>query len=329
MLSNEIASMRKIILQGRGAAVNDNSQNTLSLFDIFNQLADGRSAKQIMERDMRVKRETVLLARAFICAQFPSAQSYLSEPTQRPRIRILIDENISPRLSPLIRKIFGHAHFVEEVSLKGKPDTLVWERAIRGDYDAILTQDKSRRFAKKDLTEIALNHARHLKEQEVRMPHRRSTLNNLPLIIHVRRLNHEKILEILPPMLYKHQAGLRRHIEERITPYIMVDKDRITRDTSFADLDAIPESKMPEQRSAWKNAWKNAILKDHKATMPIQQISAVDRLLQSAALIRSQQPFAQKKAELDVPMMTVPPAQPSSTSIRKRNRLMAHSYTAA
>jgi predicted nuclease of predicted toxin-antitoxin system len=55
-------------------------------------------------------------------------------------VRLLIDENLSPRLSRRIDDLFPESVHVRSVGLKQKPDVEIWEFA-KSDGFAILTSD--------------------------------------------------------------------------------------------------------------------------------------------------------------------------------------------
>ena len=55
-------------------------------------------------------------------------------------MKLLFDENLSPRLAERLRDIFPSSTHVESIGLGNRPDEEVWETARIGDY-AIVTKD--------------------------------------------------------------------------------------------------------------------------------------------------------------------------------------------
>jgi len=49
-------------------------------------------------------------------------------------VKLLLDENLSPRLLTLIRRFYPGSRHVEQVGLKGKSDRAIWEYARQNDF---------------------------------------------------------------------------------------------------------------------------------------------------------------------------------------------------
>lgn len=56
-------------------------------------------------------------------------------------MKILIDENLPPRLSERLADLFPQMHHVRDLALKNKPDPEIWCFARDNEYAAILTTD--------------------------------------------------------------------------------------------------------------------------------------------------------------------------------------------
>jgi len=56
-------------------------------------------------------------------------------------VKILVDENLPPRLSERLADLFPEMHHVRELALKGKPDPELWHFARTHEYAAIFTTD--------------------------------------------------------------------------------------------------------------------------------------------------------------------------------------------
>ena len=56
-------------------------------------------------------------------------------------MKILVDENLPPRLTERLADLFPEMHHVRDLALESKPDPDIWRFAHDNQYEAILTAD--------------------------------------------------------------------------------------------------------------------------------------------------------------------------------------------
>ncbi len=49
-------------------------------------------------------------------------------------MKLLLDENLSPRLVEILSRAYPGSRHVEHLGLRGKPDHEIWDHAARGDF---------------------------------------------------------------------------------------------------------------------------------------------------------------------------------------------------
>src|SRR3982750_2290737 len=74
----------------------------------------------------------------------------------QPQFRILLDENLSPKVRASIPYSFGEVSLMNRAGLKGHKDREVWDWAVTHKVDAILTHDIRMKKEGRDLTLIAI-----------------------------------------------------------------------------------------------------------------------------------------------------------------------------
>jgi predicted nuclease of predicted toxin-antitoxin system len=55
-------------------------------------------------------------------------------------VRLLLDENLSPALVPILSRVYGDTSHVRDLGLQSAPDPVVWAHAASGGY-TIVTKD--------------------------------------------------------------------------------------------------------------------------------------------------------------------------------------------
>ena len=49
-------------------------------------------------------------------------------------MKLLLDENLSPRLVEVLSRQYPGSRHVDQLGLRGKPDHVIWEQAASGDF---------------------------------------------------------------------------------------------------------------------------------------------------------------------------------------------------
>jgi len=62
-------------------------------------------------------------------------------------VKLLFDENLSPRLVALLAPLFPHSQHVEPANLRGQPDTIIWEYAGRHGLCIVSKDDDFRQLS--------------------------------------------------------------------------------------------------------------------------------------------------------------------------------------
>ena len=59
-------------------------------------------------------------------------------------MKLLFDENVSPRLAELVREQYPGSQHVQEAGLNGAPDTRIWQFAQENGFAIVSKDDDSR-----------------------------------------------------------------------------------------------------------------------------------------------------------------------------------------
>ena len=111
-------------------------------------------------------------------------RSVFAHHAHRP-FRILLDENVSPKVRDAIPTSFAQTLLMKDAGLKGHDDREMWEWAAANGIDAILTHD-SHMTKSKDLTLIAVEAmGRIINDSD----YNTAEMNRLPLVIHLEKKN--------------------------------------------------------------------------------------------------------------------------------------------
>lgn len=128
-------------------------------------------------------------------------------------IKTLIDENIRPDVVlPILWDVLGPACSVSTLSMKGKPDSEVFNQAMRHGFDTIVTKDKAMECEDTDLTGIALRHFRDTRHRG------RRTRNNFPLIVQFDLRNRGN--DLMPGLLSRYYKKVGQAVIDRRTPFV-------------------------------------------------------------------------------------------------------------
>lgn len=264
----------------------------ITLKDIFNRLAAGQNARKIRKDDPAIRADTITLARAWLVARFPDSYKKITGREPERSYKILVDENISPRVLPGLHGAFGGVTHTNFEKLTGKKDPSVWRQAVNEEYDAILTGDKNQSNPQKDLTAIAIEEARMIIRQAGKEGLDKISLDELPLIIHVNEpRNHANEI---PRLLRKHAAEIQSYLDQRTVAYIMVDDKGVKSGPTYAKLIAEEENiPAPTRRSrieAREQEWKKRIMAGKlQKELSTEERDYIDRIVHIAALLSVQE----------------------------------------
>jgi hypothetical protein len=280
------------------------SSPPVTVREIFNLLAEKGSTKDILRTRPDIRHETISLARAFLIANHPKLYQEIDKRKPLKDYRILIDENISARLSPLVRNGFGYITHTNFVGLAGKKDPQVWEWAVNNRIDAIITGDQVRK-TDQDLTEIAV---RSTLAMIAKSGADKVDFASLPLIIHIDCEN--KVTKTAAQLFNRYKNGIHRHIEARVTPYIKVTESGIRSGPPYTELLPRPPTGQHNYES-WVKKWMDAILAQHNGPMTPEIEQNVRRIVEDSGR-QSLMKRAQDGAINDnaTPDKTLPERQP-------------------
>ncbi len=112
-------------------------------------------------------------------------RSVFTRHAHRP-FRILLDENVSPKVRDAIPAAFAQTLLMKDAGLKGHNDREMWDWAAANGIDAILTHDWHMKEKGEDLTLIAVD---AMGNTIAGNGYDTAQMNRLPLVIHLEKKN--------------------------------------------------------------------------------------------------------------------------------------------
>jgi len=206
---------------------------------------------------------------------------------KKPPFRILIDENVTPRLRDSIPASFATVITAQSAGLVGKKDSYLWNWAIEHGCDAIITLDTRMKRKDRDLTPIAVEAMRKIIEDGGGLPDK-TKLGRLPLIIHLERRNDpaadlREIMEKFPAKL----ADYIRNIRKATIAYIHISTSGITPGKSWAEFTCEEYERTRRDRprtEQLERKWKNKILGRQGGEFDRARMAGLEEQLHAAAL---------------------------------------------
>ncbi len=212
-------------------AAND---NIITVRDIFNLLAKGLSVGQIEKLRPEIDRKAIEMGRAFLMAKLPDL--YAKEIAEKPPYdyKMLIDENISARLIPAIRKAFGYATHTNFEGLKGENDQTVWRWAVNHNMDALISRDRKMKNEDEDLTLIAVKETLNILERLEPGRINDIDLRKLPTVIHIKE--EKNIVNTVSHLFNKHMDDIHAYLDKPTSPYLLVSEEGLTPGPTYKEL---------------------------------------------------------------------------------------------
>jgi hypothetical protein len=211
-------------------------------------------------------------------------QGLFGRHARRP-FRILLDENVSPRVRDAIPPAFAQTILMKDGGLKGRDDRALWDWAAAHGIDAILTHDWQMKKKGQDLTLIAIEAARKVIEEANGVPDG-ARLNRLPLIIHLEK--RENPAADLAEIMEKYPAKLARCIDtirKATISYIHASVSGITPGKSCAEI-AYEENELNRRDRSraeqLETKWRNKIASRHGDAFDAAAMAGLDRQIHAA-----------------------------------------------
>lgn len=206
---------------------------------------------------------------------------------KKPSFRILIDENVTPRLRDSVPASFATVITAQSAGLVGKKDSYLWNWAVEHGCDAIITLDTRMKRKDRDLTPIAIEAMRKIIEDGSGMPDR-AKLSRLPLIIHLEKRDDpaadlREIMGKFPAKL----ADYIRNIRKATISYIHVSTLGITPGKSWAEFTCEEHERNRRDRShteQLERKWKGKILGRQGGEFDKARMAGLEEQLHAAAL---------------------------------------------
>lgn len=284
-MDNDVILQRKI----RGHPRTED--NVIRLSQIHDYLMRGMGSAEITRDHPEILPETITLARAFLIAKDPDHYDTLVN-TQHPEksYHILLDENLSHKISPQIHEQYGHVTHTRFEDLSGKPDSQVWQWSHENAIHAILTSDK-RNISSRDLTRIAIKDAENILKAEFDESSRSLLLNSRPLVVHIdaikKNTNRNNIRLFL-----KHAKAIHEHIENRVSPYIDVLEDAVVTGPTFLEIRRYldlpePVAIFENRHNAWTEKWTRMVYANapHATTLSEFEKQRIRQTIEKSAVI--------------------------------------------
>jgi hypothetical protein len=207
---------------------------------------------------------------------------------KKPLFRILIDENVTPRLRDSIPSSFAAVITAQSAGLVGKKDSYLWGWAAEHGFDAIITLDTRMKRKDRDLTPIAIEAMRKVIEDEGGILDK-AKLNRLPLIIHLEKRDDpaadlREIIEKFPGKL----ADYIRNIRKATISYIDISTAGIAPGKSWAEFAGEEYERVRRDRTRTEQLerkWKGKILSRMGAEFDKAGMAGLEKQLHAAALI--------------------------------------------
>ncbi|MBI4030737.1 MAG: DUF5615 family PIN-like protein [Proteobacteria bacterium] len=282
--------MKEVVLQEVLPFTPRGIKRCITLQQVYDYLSRGLTTKGIMRVDPRIRPETVALARACLIANYPHLYAALVKKAPETEYKVLVDENISPRVLPGLCDYFRHLTHTGFEKLNGKKDSEVWRWAVNNSFDAILTHDM-RNKSDEDLTYIAVKEAMGIIEKEASDKRERVDLSSLPLVIHV--LPDRKLKDTLPQLIKSFRQAVYHYLENRVSPYIEISYHGVSCGLTYANLVGRKMNQTPDQvlsrEERWVIDWKDKIMKNRRAgDLTPDQEKNIDEMVRTAAQICAQ-----------------------------------------
>ncbi|HTK85624.1 MAG TPA: DUF5615 family PIN-like protein [Patescibacteria group bacterium] len=175
--------------------------------------------------------------------------------------RILLDENVSPKVRDAIPASFAQTLLMKDAGLKGRNDREMWEWAAANGIDAILTHD-SHMTKSKDLTLIAVETmGRTINDSD----YDTAAMNRLPLVIHLEKKNDptgdlKRIMDLWQDKL----TGIMDNIRKSGISYIHVSQRGIKPGRSWFEIafeEADRQSRSHTRAEQFEKKWLRKILR--------------------------------------------------------------------
>jgi hypothetical protein len=299
----------EILLQTISPGTPGGRERAVTLRDIFNYFSEGKTTKAIMRTDPAIRPETVALARAFLVASYPEVQARLTPAISSQDYKILIDENISPKIAAVLPAGFGHIITVKEAGLMKKKDPVIWEWAVNENCDAILTRDWRQKKPDTDLTLIAIEAARKIIAAEQEAGTMRVVLNEMPVVIHFKLKG--EMVATAREVFSKFEHDIKSFLETVTAPYIEISNSGVRPSKTYAELvrEKTGEDKHESRTriERWHAKWRRIILNQHKEKLSPGQLEEIDNMVRAAAQICAQN----STLTLPPPEQTGPSSRPS------------------
>jgi len=215
---------------------------------------------------------------------------------KRPPFKILIDENVTPRLRESIPASFATVITAQSAGLVGEKDSYLWKWAVEHGCDAIITLDTRMKRKDRDLTPIAIEAMRKIIEDGSGIPDR-AKLGRLPLIIHLEKRDDpaadlREIMEKFPAKL----ADYIRNIRKATISYIHVSTSGITPGKSWAEFAGEEYERVRRDRTRTEQLerkWKGRILGRQGGQFDTAAMAGLEKQLHAAALAVAPTPPSQ------------------------------------
>ena len=210
-----------------------NGFTPITLGFIFDELSMGHTSKKIRSLRPDILPETISLARAHIRAVNGSAFSRISNAETLKSFSVLIDENISYRISDGLSRIFGKVASVEKEGMLSYKDPQVWEWAVNNGVDVILTKDRVNRTPN-DLSYVAEHETRKVLYQDYRKGGR-LTWPDMPMLLQLPggvASRHEEI----PYLIKRAKNMVFSYVDNRSTPRVLLNSNGVKPFATFVEL---------------------------------------------------------------------------------------------
>jgi hypothetical protein len=226
----------------------------IMLSDIYNALANAKTAHDIMAQDPRVELATINLARAFLFALAPQLHEEICRLRPRANYPVLTDENLPSSLPESLSGVFKNVTSVRAEGLKGQSDRQILKWMVNN-YRALITRDKNNHRPDRDLVcvgeEMALDiiHAKGLAHLD------EITLNDLPLLVIIAP---DVKKEDVPRRLAECSNEIYRHLEIRNHLNIIISATNVRPGQSYTGILEKYKTRQEErkQHERYKSGWR-------------------------------------------------------------------------
>ena len=210
----------------------DVSKRTISecsLQEVFNTLArNPKTPISLISKNFDIHIDLLKSSISYMMAYMPEkiARIYGLAPNAR---RLLIDENLSPKLNLNLWGILGPGIHTSQLKVDSYKDNQLWRRAVSSDIQAIITRDTAVECEETDLCMIALHNAFNRAQNSGKDRRKKKPL---PLVIGFKAGSGHKVRELLKT----YKSDIAKACKDPVSPLIFVDEEGVKPGPTFDEL---------------------------------------------------------------------------------------------